>query len=87
MYGQSSGYSYQDIPTILLKGHWLKEFDFDINSRIKVSCEQGKLVIEPDPDYKDPGKDKISQCISEYQLDKLSKSELRLLEKSLQTFH
>lgn len=47
VYGQS-GYRYQETPTIMLKGMWLKELGFDIGDYISVTCEDGRLVITPD---------------------------------------
>ena len=47
VYGQS-GYRYQTMPTILLKGKWLQELGFQIGDYISVSCEDGKLIITPD---------------------------------------
>lgn len=47
VYGQS-GYKYQETPTIMLKGMWVKELGFDIGDYISVTCEDGRLVITPD---------------------------------------
>ena len=47
VYGQS-GYKYQETPTIMLKGMWLKELGFEIGDYISVVCEDGKLIITPD---------------------------------------
>ena len=47
VYGQS-GYKYQETPTIMLKGMWLKELGFEIGDFISVVCEDGKLIIAPD---------------------------------------
>lgn len=47
VYGQSD-YKYQETPTIMLKGMWLKELGFDIGDYISVTCEDGRLVITPD---------------------------------------
>lgn len=47
VYGQS-GYKYQETPTIMLKGMWLKELGFEIGDYVSISCENGKLVITPD---------------------------------------
>lgn len=47
VYGQS-GYKYQETPTIMLKGMWLKELGFDIGDYISVTCEDGRLVITQD---------------------------------------
>ena len=47
VYGQS-GYKYQETPTIMLKGMWLRELGFEIGDYISVVCEDGKLIITPD---------------------------------------
>lgn len=45
VYGQSNGYNYQNVPTIVLKGKWLVAAGFDIGSEILVECEEGKLTL------------------------------------------
>lgn len=45
VYGQSNGYNYQDVPTIVLKGKWLEAAGFNIGSDLLVECENGKLTI------------------------------------------
>lgn len=45
VYGQSNGYNYQDVPTIVLKGKWLEAAGFDIGSEIQVSLSEGRIVI------------------------------------------
>lgn len=52
VYGQS-GYNYKAVPTIMLKGQWLKELGFDIGDYISISCENGKLIITPDAERRD----------------------------------
>ena len=47
VYGQS-GYKYQETPTIMLKGMWLKELGFEIGDYISIVCEDGKLIITLD---------------------------------------
>ncbi len=47
VYGQS-GYKYQETPTIMLKGMWLRELGFEIGDYISVVCEDGKLIITLD---------------------------------------
>lgn len=47
IYGMS-GYNYKPMPTIMLKGQWLKELGFEIGGYVTVSCENGRLVITPD---------------------------------------
>ena len=49
VYSQS-GYNYKEVPTILLKGDWLRECGFDKGDYIKVKCSDKKLVIELDLD-------------------------------------
>lgn len=44
VYNQSQNGKY-NIPTIILKGEWLKQLGFDINKEIAVVCEENKLVI------------------------------------------
>lgn len=48
VYGQSNGYNCQDVPTIVLKGKWLKAAGFDIGDRVRLECENGRLVITLD---------------------------------------
>ncbi|MBP3631904.1 MAG: type I toxin-antitoxin system SymE family toxin [Oscillospiraceae bacterium] len=48
VYGQSNGYNYQDVPTIVLKGKWLEAAGFDIGDRVTLECENGRLVITHD---------------------------------------
>ena len=43
-----SGYKYESVPTITLKGKWLDLVGFTIGDYVTVSCEDGKLVITPD---------------------------------------
>ncbi|MCD7824980.1 MAG: type I toxin-antitoxin system SymE family toxin [Clostridiaceae bacterium] len=43
VFGQS-GYHYRTMP----KGLWLKDLGFDIDSLIRVECENGKLIITLD---------------------------------------
>ena len=47
VYGQS-GYKYQETPTIMLKGMWLKELGLEIGDYISVVCEDRRLIITPD---------------------------------------
>lgn len=44
VYAQS-GYQYKPTPTITLKGAWLEEWGFMIDTPIIVHCEEGKLTI------------------------------------------
>lgn len=44
VYGQS-GYQYKPTPTITLKGAWLEDWGFTIDTPIIIQCEDGKLVI------------------------------------------
>ena len=64
VYG-SSGYNFQCIPLIMLKGKWLKELGFDSNTPIKIKCENGKLTITP----REPEKQIIRTIISDVVID------------------
>lgn len=44
VYGQS-GYKYKEIPTIILKGDYLRDLGFEPGTPILVNCEGGKLTI------------------------------------------
>lgn len=44
VYNQSRG-NYNNIPTIILKGHWLKEFGFKIGTKVIIHCEKSELLI------------------------------------------
>lgn len=44
VYAQS-GYHYKPTPTITLKGAWLEEWGFKIDTPVSVQCENGKLTI------------------------------------------
>lgn len=46
VYGQSNGYNYQDVPTIVLKGKWLAAAGFNIDDGISVQIDNGSLHIE-----------------------------------------
>ena len=42
---KQSGYRFQDTPTIMLKGLWLRELGFEEGVPIIVKCEGGRLTI------------------------------------------
>ena len=44
VYNQSQG-DNGNIPTIILKGEWLRKFGFDCNDKIEVLCEDHKIII------------------------------------------
>ena len=44
VYAQS-GYHYKPTPTITLKGKWLEEWGFTIDTPVIVQCEERKLTI------------------------------------------
>lgn len=51
---EASGYNYKNIPSIILKGDWLKEAGFDIGGLIQVECENGKLIITQREEEEEP---------------------------------
>lgn len=43
---EQSGYNYNNIPTIVLKGKWLEEeLGFLRGDKVSVKCEVGRLLI------------------------------------------
>lgn len=46
VYGQSNGYNYQDVPTIVLKGKWLEAAGFSIKDQLEVIVERDKIFIK-----------------------------------------
>lgn len=45
VYQQSRGNNY-NVPTIVLKGVWLKEFGFNIQNEVVVICDQNRITIK-----------------------------------------
>ena len=43
-----SGYKYETVPAITLKGKWLEEMGFHLGDYVRVKCENGQLIITPD---------------------------------------
>ncbi len=43
-----SGYQYETVPAIRLRGKWLEELGFHIGDYVQVKCENGQLIITPD---------------------------------------
>ena len=44
VYNQSRN-GYNNIPTILLKGHWLKEFNFNMGDQVILICNDDEIII------------------------------------------
>ena len=46
VYEQSmSGNSYTQVPTIILKGQWLKAAGFEAGQYVEVVCERNKIIL------------------------------------------
>ena len=43
-----SGYKYETVPAITLKGKWLEELGFHLGDYVQVNCAHGPLRITPD---------------------------------------
>ena len=43
-----SGYKYETVPAITLKGKWLEELGFHLGDYVQVKCENGQLIITLD---------------------------------------
>ena len=46
-----SGYKYETVPAITLKGKWLEELGFHLGDYVQVKCENGQLIITLGYDY------------------------------------
>lgn len=44
----TSGYKYKDTPTIQLKGSYLEQFGFSIDTPLNISLSENQIVITPD---------------------------------------
>lgn len=44
---EQSGYRYKSTPALMLKGAWLEEWGFTVNTPVTVQCEEGRLIIMP----------------------------------------
>lgn len=45
VYGQSNGYNYQDVPTIVLKGKWLEAAGFEIGDNFVLEVVDEGLIL------------------------------------------
>lgn len=43
IYDQSNGYKF--VPTLMIKGDWVKEYGFNSGDYIEVKCENEKIII------------------------------------------
>ena len=43
-----SGYKYETVPAITLKGKWLEKLGFHLGDYVQVKFENGQLIITPD---------------------------------------
>ena len=43
----TSGYKYQEVPTLQIKGKYLEQFGFPIGTKVVVNLENNKIVITP----------------------------------------
>lgn len=46
VYGQSNGYNYQDVPTIVLKGKWLEAAGFNIGDSVILEVGEEGLFLK-----------------------------------------
>ncbi len=43
----TSGYKYKPVPTLMLKGDYLKTFGFNIDTQVSVRLENEQIIITP----------------------------------------
>lgn len=53
VYGQSNGYNYRNVPTIVLKGKWLENAGFTIGTNLLVECGLDEIIIRALDEYID----------------------------------
>lgn len=44
----TSGYKYKDTPTIQLKGSYLEQFGFSIDTPLNIFLSKSQIIITPD---------------------------------------
>lgn len=44
----TSGYKYKDTPTIQLKGSYLEQFGFSIDTPLNIFLSKNQIIITPD---------------------------------------
>ena len=76
----ASGQNYNSVPSIVLKGEWLRKYGFNEGSLIQVKCEDLGLVISPR--QPDPTPKFVEDIISS-----LTPKQQRILERYLQKMH
>lgn len=45
VYAQSQNHK-ANVPTIILKGDWLKKYDFNCNDNLELICEKGSILVK-----------------------------------------
>ncbi len=45
VYSQSMSGTYTEVPTILLKGQWLRNAGFEAGEYVEVQCEGDKIIL------------------------------------------
>lgn len=43
----SSAYKFKQVPTLMLKGDYLKNFGFNIDTKVSVKLEPERIIITP----------------------------------------
>lgn len=46
---EACSYGRSPAPQLRIQGLWLKDLGFDIGDPVRVKCEDGQLIITPDP--------------------------------------
>ena len=41
----TSGYKYKQVPTIILKGNYLEQYGFTIDTKLEIEMSDSKIVI------------------------------------------
>lgn len=75
VHAQSIGSNYIQVPTLILKGQWLKQAGFDIGDYVDVECNRDriKLTKTTPPESKETDLEKKMQILNKKQRARLSR--------------
>ena len=69
--GYSIGKSYSPTPKIILQGRWLERLGFSIGSKMVVTCEEGRLIIEKASTLPDAQENNTISMVAETEGDEI----------------
>lgn len=80
IYSQSmGGGNYTQVPTVVLKGQWLKAAGFEIGDYLEIECDGDKITLSKTT----PPKPKTTQKFLEEKIKKLDKAQREKLARMI----